>query len=213
MRMNKLSSLLFIVLFSVQSFAQPKGYNAVKNVQDFQAAMAKANASLQTIASDFNQVKNLSLLSDKIKSKGKFYFKKEDKVRIEYTAPYTYLLVMNGGQVMVKDEQKTSKINAKGNKAMQSVNRIMIDCMRGTVFANPDFKASVFENAGNYMLALAPITAEMKKMFSRIDVYLDKKSFEVNRLTMAEQGGDFTDMNFTNTQRNTAVNEGLFKVK
>lgn len=211
--MNKIGSLLFLVLITTTSFAQPKGFTSVKNVQLFQATMAKANASLQTIVSDFNQIKNLSLLSDKIKSKGKFYFKKEDKVRIEYTSPYTYLLVMNSGKVMVKDEQKTSKINANGNKALQSVNRIMIDCMRGTVLSNPDFKATVFENGNNYLLALAPVTADMKKMFSRIDVYLDKKSFEVDRLTMTEQGGDFTDMNFTNTQRNTTINEGLFKVR
>lgn len=211
--MNKLLSLLFLLLITGTTWGQPKGYSTVKNMQEFQTAMAKANATLQTIASDFNQIKNLSLLSDKIKSKGKFYFKKEDKVRIEYTSPYTYLLVMNGVQVMVKDEQKTSKINARGNKAMQSVNRIMIDCMRGTVLSNPDFKPAVFENTNSFMLALTPVTPEMKKMFRQIDVYLNKKSFEVTRLTMAEQGGDFTDMNFINTQRNTTVNESLFKVR
>ena len=96
--------------------------------------------------------RNLSLLSEKIKSKGKFYFKKEDKVRIEYTAPYAYLVVMNGGQLTIKDEQKTSKINTKNSKLMQSVNRIIIDCMRGTVFQNSDFKVSAYENGQNYLI-------------------------------------------------------------
>lgn len=211
--MNKLLGVLSCLLISGSLYAQPKGFTAVKNVQDFQAQLSKSNAAVQTITSDFTQVKNLALLADKIKSKGRFYFKKEDKVRIEYTQPYTYLLVMNGGQVLVKDEQKTSKINARNNKTMQSVNRIMIDCMRGTVFSNPDFKVNAYENGGSYLLSLIPATDAMKKMFRQIDVYLSKKNFDVDRLTMTELGGDFTDMDFSNTQHNTALNEGLFKVR
>lgn len=194
-------------------FGQAKGYQPVKNVVAFQQALTKSNTTIQTIASDFVQVKNLSMLADKIKSKGKFYFKKEDKVRIEYTSPFSYLLVMNAGQVMVKDEQRTSKINTKNSQAMQSVNRIMIDCMRGTVFQNPDFKVAAYENGSTYQLAMVPATESMKKMFKQIDVFMDKKNFDVDRLTMTELGGDYTDMDFTNTQHNVSLNETLFKVK
>lgn len=193
--------------------AQPKGYTPVKNVTQFQQSLSKSNEAIQTISSDFVQVKNLSLLSEKIKSKGKFYFKKEDKVRIEYTSPYSYLMVMNGGQMMVKDEQKTSKINTKNSKTMQSVNRIMIDCMRGTVFQNPDFKVMAYESSNGYLLSLVPATDAMKKMFKQIDVYMDRKNFDVDRLTLTEVGGDYTDMDFVNTQHNAALNETLFKVK
>ena len=153
------------------------------------------------------------MLSDKIKSKGKFYFKKEDKVRIEYTSPYYYLLIMNGGQLIVKDDQKTSKINTRNSRTMQSVNRIIIDCMRGTVFQNPDFKVSAYENGQSYLLSLVPANEGMKQLFKQIDVYLAKNSFDVHRLTMTEQGGDYTDMDFTNTQHNIALNESLFKAK
>jgi outer membrane lipoprotein-sorting protein len=213
MPMRSFSLFIVSVLLSSVAFAQPKGFQPVKNVQEFQATLSKSNASVNTISSDFSQTKNLALLADKIKSKGKFFFKKEDKVRIEYTSPYTYLLVMNGGQIAVKDEQKTSKINTKNSKTMQSVNRIMIDCMRGTVLNNPDFKASVFENGNNYLLSLAPVNESMKKMFKSIDVYLSKKNFDVDRLVMMEQGGDFTDMDFSHTQHNIALNDALFKVK
>ncbi|MBS1589411.1 MAG: outer-membrane lipoprotein carrier protein LolA, partial [Bacteroidetes bacterium] len=137
MRIHKyfFTPLLFITSLSI---AQPKGFSSVKNVQEFQTSLSKSNSQINTISSDFAQTKNMTLLSEKVKSKGKFFFKKEDKVRIEYTAPYKYLLVMNGGNVLVRDEEKTSKINTKSSKTMQSVNRIMIDCMRGTVLNNPD---------------------------------------------------------------------------
>lgn len=205
--------LAVLVLNSLGVCGQPKGFQPVKNVQEFQTALAKANASVQTISSDFTQVKNMALLEDKIRSKGKFYFKKEDKVRIEYTSPYSYLLVMNGGQIMVRDEQKTSKVNTRNSKTMQSVNRIMIDCMRGTVLNNPDFKATVYEGQNNYLLSLTPATEAMKKMFKSVDVYLARKNFDVDRLSMIEVGGDFTEMDFSNTQHNTALNDAIFKTR
>jgi len=205
--------LLCCCFAAIQLSAQPKGYSSVKNINAFQQSLAQANNVKQTIQSDFIQVKHLSLLADKIKSKGKFYFKKEDKVRIEYVDPYYYLLVMNGGQIMVKDEQKSNKVNTRNSKTMQSVNRIMIDCMRGTVFQNPDFKVSAYENTSGYLLSLVPTNDAMKKMFKQIDVYMDKKNFDVSRLTMTETGGDYTDMDFMNTQHNVALNEAIFKVK
>jgi len=211
--MNKILSFLFASLLSMGCFAQPVGFSKVKDAAVFQTSLGKANNVVRTISSDFSQTKNMALLSEKIKSKGKFYFMKEDKVRIEYTSPYSYLLIMNHGQIMVKDEQKTSKINTKNSKTLQSVNRIMMDCMRGTVLSNPDFNATVFENGTQYLVMLSPKTDAMKKMFQSIDVYLSKKAFDVNKLSFKENGGDLTEMNFTNTQHNIALNENLFKVK
>ena len=213
MRMPRVAWLLVCLFISSFIQAQPKGFQPLKDVTGFQQSLSRSNASRQTISSDFTQVKNLSMLAEKIKSKGNFYFKKEDKVRIEYTSPFSYLLVMNGGQLLVKDEQKTSKINTKNSKTMQSVNRIMVDCMRGTVLQNTDFMTSVYENSNSYLLSLTPATAAMKKIFSQIDVYMNKKSLEVDRLTMTETGGDYTNMDFTNTQHNQPLNEALFKVK
>ena len=200
-------------IIGLGAYAQPKGFTTVKNLGAFQQSLSKTSAAVQTIQSDFSQVKNLFLLSDKIKSKGKFYFKKEDKVRIEYTTPFTYLLVMNAGQILVKDEQKTNKVNTRNSKTMQSVNRVMVDCMRGTVLSNPDFKTTVYENGQSYLLSMVPATEGMKKMFRQIDVYMNKSNYDVHRLSMVEQGGDYTDMDFTNPKHNLPLNDALFKVK
>ncbi len=213
MRMRSASMLLFSLILSGAAFAQPKGYKAIANVAAFQQTLARSTSSLQSLQSDFVQTKHLSMLAEKISSKGKFYYRKEDKLRIEYTSPFQYLLVMNGGQVLVKDEQKTSRINARSSRTLQSVNRIMLDCMRGSVFSNPDFKVSVFERGDGYLLALAPASESMKKMFRGIDVYLMKSSLDVDRLTMTEAGGDYTDMDFTNSRHNLPLNDALFQVR
>jgi len=179
----------------------------------FRQSFAKATQQVQTIESEFTQVKELSMLAEKVNSKGKFYYKKDSKVRIEYTQPYFYLMVMNDGQVMVKDDQKKNTINAKNNKMMQSVNQVMLDCVRGTAFQNKDLQSTVYESSREYLLDLKPVNAALKNMMSAIQVYMDKNSFEVTRLVMAEKGGDKTTMTFLNRHNNKPLSDALFVVK
>lgn len=207
------TAIIVFLLISLSAAAQPAGFKKLEDVSSFKTSLAKANANLQDISSDFKQVKNLSLLAEKIQSKGKFYFMKEDKVRIQYTEPYTYLMVMNGTRMLVKDEQKTNKINTGNSKMMQSVNRVMVDCMRGTVMSNPDFKVSAYHNGKQYLLSMIPASPEMKKMFEQVDVYMNKTGFDVEKLVLTEKGGDYTSMDFYNTKHNSSLNEVLFKVK
>ena len=211
--MRSAAFTLLLLASSFTSFSQQAGFKKLDDVNSFRTAQAKANAAVNNITSDFKQVKNMSLLAEKIQSKGKFYFMKNDKLRIEYTEPYKYLVIMNGTRMLVKDEEKTNKINAGNSKMMQSVNRIMVDCMRGTVLSNPDFKVATYHNGKQYLLAMAPVSAEMRNLFDRIDVYIDKTTLNVDKLVMNEIGGDYTSMDFFNTRHNSSINETLFKVK
>lgn len=206
-------SVVILLFLSFAAVAQPKGYTKLSNSSSFQAELKATNVKVKNIKSSFKQIKNLSLLEEKIESKGVFYYEKQDKVRIEYTTPYQYLMIINNGKMLVKDEQKTSKINARGSKMMQSINRIMIDCMQGSVFENADFKVEAYTSTKDYLLLLNPTDATMKKMFSRIEVYMDKSNLDVAKLIMVEKGGDYTAMSFSNTKHNTSLNESLFKVK
>lgn len=205
--------LVFALLITVASAAQPAGYKQYPNTEELQSKLATSNKSLVDISSSFKQVKHMSLLEEELQSSGKFYFKKNFKVRIEYTEPFHYLMVMNSGKMMVKDEQKSSTINTGNSKMMQSVNRIIVDCMSGNVFTNPDFKVKGYSNASKYLISLSPVSSEMKKMFDKIDVYLNKSDLKVTSMVMTEKGGDYTSMNFYNIKHNNSLNESLFKVK
>lgn len=204
---------VFILLFSISAFAQPAGYELVKDNANVKSALTLANKNIKNISCDFKQVKKMTLLEDKITSKGNFYFAKEFKVRIQYTHPYSYLLVMNGNKMLVKDEEKTNKINTGSSKMLQSVNRLMADCIQGTVFNNTDFNVSVYKADNVYLLWMLPITADLKKLFNTVEVYLDSKTMNVNKLVMTEEGGDYTSMEFFNIKHNETLSEALFSVK
>src|SRR4051812_43790021 len=88
--------LITALLMAGQSFAQYPGYKAVTDLEGFKKQFTAGSEKVQTVASQFTQEKTLVALTEKITSHGKFWFKRSNKVRIEYIKPFTYLMVMNG---------------------------------------------------------------------------------------------------------------------
>lgn len=211
--MRKLIILAFVVLLGLPAMAQYPGYTAVPDFGKFKEQFAAATQKTNSIKSNFVQEKNLAMLSEKITSKGKFWFRKESQVRMEYTQPYQYLMIINKDKVYVKDGQKENKVSTKSNKLFQQINRIMIDCMQGTALNNPDFKTKVFESKAAYMVELTPINRNMKDLFKTVNLVVDKKDYGVSSIEMHEPSGDETIIRFANKELNTQLPDALFDIR
>ena len=108
--------LTFYTLVSVLMVtAQHKGFQPVADMNGFRNAFSTASSAIHSITSNFTQEKNLSLLSEKITSKGKFWFRKENLVRMEYQQPFKYLMIINGNNVYIKDGQQENRIIEKNS--------------------------------------------------------------------------------------------------
>lgn len=204
--------ILLGCVVSLQIQAQ-SGFKPVGDMAPLKQQFAKAAQSTQSIQCDFVQEKNLSMLSDKIVSKGKFWFKKDNKVRMEYLQPSYYLLVINGKDIRIKDAQKENKVSGKNNKLFEQINKITVDCVRGTVLDNADFSTKAAENAQYYRLELTPVNKVMKEYFQTIVLLVDKQDYSVSKITMAELSGDDTTISFLHKQLNTNIPDAVFSAK
>lgn len=212
MKKNTVAILCCLLLISSQGLLFGQAFKPMSNTTDL-AEKLKSNArTVKSISSDFLQEKNMKMLQDKVNSEGKFYFLQPDKIRIEYTSPFQYLLIMAGGNVVIKDGKKTTRMNIRNNKAMQSVNQVLMDCMRGSVFSNPDFNSKSWTSATQYRINLIPKSADLKQYLTDIDIYINKSDFNVTKLIMNEPNGDHTDMMFSHTKNNISLSDALFKV-
>ena len=211
MRKLVLIGVLWVAAMAAQ--AQYPGYKLLTDASAFQAQFAAASQKTNTIKSDFIQEKNLSLLADKIVSKGKFWFRKENAVRMEYIQPFQYLMVINGNNVYIKDSQKENKISAKSNKLFQQINKIMIDCVNGGALQGGDFKVRIFEGSTAYLAELSPVDKNMKTFFSHVNMIIEKKDYAVSRIEMHEPSGDDTSISFVNRQFNTPLADALFAIR
>ncbi|CAL1520054.1 Outer-membrane lipoprotein carrier protein [Chitinophaga sp. MM2321] len=199
-------------VMSLQMQAQT-GFKPVADLGPVKQQFTKAAQQTQSIQCDFIQEKNLSMLSDKIVSKGKFWFKKDNKVRMEYQQPSYYLLIINGKDIKIRDAQKESKVSGKNNKLFEQINKITVDCVRGTVLDNTDFSTRISENAQYYRLEMVPVDKAMKAYFKTIVLLVDKQDYSVSKITMEELSGDDTTISFLRKQLNINIPDAVFVAK
>ena len=206
----KLVLLLLSAIGGVQ--AQYPGFKPVADMNKFSQLFTTAARNTQSIKSDFVQEKNLSMLSEKIVSKGKFWFKKNNQVRMEYTQPFQYLMIINQNNVYIRDGQKENKISTRSNKLFQQINKIIIDCIQGSVLNNPEYKTAVFENNQAFLIELKPSAKALKEFFKNINILVSKKDYSVTTLELHEQTGDKTVITYTNKELNTTLADALFAI-
>lgn len=213
--MNKLIVTLFFVsaiIFSVS--AQPKGFVKMKNVAAFSKKMAAEADKTITINSDFIQKKFLSFMESEIVSEGKFKYKKGNKLRWEYTEPYSYIIVLAQETVLIKEEgKKTKKYDMSANKTFQRINELMVNSVRGTVLENDEFDVSYYENSKQNLLHLLPKSKEMKGMLDNVYIYFNKSDNQVSAIKMTENSGDYTQITFKNRKLNEKLSDDNFVLR
>jgi outer membrane lipoprotein-sorting protein len=202
---------LIILLFPVLGFSQ--AFKAVKDTTALKQKIESMSKTTTSIEADFIQEKNLSMLSEKITSKGHFVFKKENLLRWEYASPSKYLIVINKDKIIIKDEKKTTKYDMNSNKVFKEINDIMLSCVQGTIFKSNKFKTSYFESDKGYKLELIPQVKNMKETFKKINLYFDKTVTSVSKMEMVESNEDITSLDFTNKKLNGPIAETIFTVK
>jgi outer membrane lipoprotein-sorting protein len=210
--MLKYLFVFFVLLFSATVYGQYPGFKALNDAANFKTQFAAASQKINTIKSDFIQEKNLSVLTDKITSKGKFWFKKDNLVRMEYTQPFSYLMIINGTNIYVKDSQKENKVSTKSNKLFQQINKIMVDCVKGEALNSSDFTVKLFEGNTQYLAELTPVNKNMQALFKNINIIVEKKDFGVSKIEMHEPSGDNTIISFINRELNTTLADALFTI-
>lgn len=192
--------------------AQYAGYTLLADPGPFKTQFAAAAQKNTSLRSDFVQEKNLSVLSEKIVSHGKFCFRRPDNVRMEYTQPFQYLMILANNHVYIRDGQKENSMSTRSSKLFSQINQLVVDCVRGTALNNPDFTVRVFEGGQTYLLELTPVGKTLKDLFQTVTVVLDKRDFTASRIRMLEPSGDNTVITFSNRELNVPLSDALFSL-
>ena len=210
--MIKSLSLISLVFCFLHSKGQYPGYALLNHPETFKKSFAQATAANESIQSDFKQEKSLTMLSENINSTGKFWYRKNDKLRMEYIQPYSYLMILNGGKIFIKEGQKENKVSANSNKLFQQVNRILIDCVAGSMLDNPDFQSRIFESNGFFLVELKPEAKNLKELYKNINIVIDKKDYTATAIEMFELSGDKTIIRFQNKELNAHIPDSVFNI-
>lgn len=200
---------LQLTLVSIaQDFTVVKDFEFVK--EKIQAVSQNANS----LSSEFVQEKHISFLEDVHSSSGIFKYEKEDKLRWEYKAPYSYIVILKDGKLLIDDEGKKNKLDIAQNIMFKKISKMISKAMSGDVLEEQkDFDPIVEENDKSYKVTLTPQQKKIQNYLESIEVYFDKVSYLVQSVVMREGEDDFTKISFTNMELNGTVTEEDFSIK
>lgn len=202
----------FFFLTSVQMKAQELR-PVSQEVRNKMVQQITASASdIRSISCDFEQVKSLTLLEDRLVSEGKMYYK-PDRLCWEYLRPYKYSFIMNGSKVTLVSETRTDVIDAGSNRLFQEITKVIMGSLTGDFFAeNPLFEVQLFEKGKLWVACLTPTDRDMRQIFEKISLFYDPDSSVVKHIEMEESSGDKTMIELKNVRLNAQIDEKIFTV-
>ena len=183
--------------------------NEAKVKQQINAVASK----MKTMQCDFVQTKYLKMLNDKMVSRGKMYYQQSNKLRWEYTYPYTYTFVLNGSRVLISKGKRNDVINVNQSKFFKEIARIMMNSVVGKCLTDSkDFKVSLTGASAEYVATLYPQQTQMKQMFQNIILHFNKQNSTVSKVELIEKKGDRTIIELKNVKSNAPINAKVFGI-
>lgn len=170
-------------------------------------------SKMKTMQCDFVQTKYLKMLNDKMVSRGKMYYQQSNKLRWEYTYPYTYTFVLNGSRVLISKGKRNDVINVNQSKFFKEIARIMMNSVVGKCLTDSkDFKVSLTGASAEYVATLYPQQKQMKQMFQKIILHFNKQNSTVSKVELIEKKGDRTIIELKNVKSNAPINAKVFGI-
>ena len=204
--MRKIVGLICMIMIPFLCFSQNADQQIINKINT-------AASKLTTMQCDFVQVKTVKLLNDKITSKGKMYYSQPNKLRWEYTSPYTYTFILSGNQVSLKKNGKSNVIDVNQNKMFREIVNIMMNSVVGKCLSDKkSFKTSIKDSSSEWIATLTPQSKELKQMFTKIVLHFNKQQSVIVKVDMFEKNGDTTTISLENIVKNKSINEKVYSI-
>ncbi len=208
----KLFLLTLTLICSLTTFSQGLG-TKIDPSQGFSEKLKVAGEKTQSIACNFTQIKSLAVLTKPNLSAGKFYFKKEQNICLEYALPKGNLIVMSNGKFKIVSDGKKTVLDMKSNPMMRQMGSMLSACMTGDLqLFGSDSKTEYFETPTTYTVVISPNSKKVKKYLQNIVLIFDKNDMTLQSMTMQENATDYTKYEFSDKKINTTIEVEKFNI-
>ena len=210
--MKKVLSILYTLSLSFAIFAQEM--QPIVNVDDFEKNLKESAEKIQSVESNFRQEKFMKVFSEKMISTGMFYYRKPNKISLQYDKPMQYAVTINGDRLQTVSAGKKTTVNLGSNKMMTQMKGLIEASMIGNISAlDREYDLQYFQSDSEYFVKISPTSKAVKAYIKEIGITFDRQTMGVKRLRMTENNDDYTDYIFTNPQYNTLPSDEKFSIR
>lgn len=187
--MKKLYLIGFLLLTSIFSFAQSN--------DEIMEMLTRQAASMQCMNCRFTQQKTMAMLAEPTVSEGLMNYNSPDKMRWEYTSPYSFALLVDGEKITKITDGNEEVLDAKSGRMYQGIVSIIMSSATGQkLFDKSMFDVAITDDGEFWKAEMKPKKHNMKRMFSMLTFYFAKSTNIINKVKMTEAGGDVTTIQF-----------------
>ena len=159
-------------------------------------------------SADLYQEKKLSLLKEKIVSRGRIRFKKPDKVSIEFFHPESSQMVFDGKTAILyyKEEKLAERYALRSNPIAE----------RYLLFSKDPFQEKLAawkileDRESSLVMEIIPKVKD--PLFVKTRLRISKKDWMVLGMEMIEKNGDTTSIRYSNMKVNTGLTDSDFEI-
>jgi outer membrane lipoprotein carrier protein len=197
-----------LILISLLLIPLPVKGAAPMGVDEVVKRLKEVQEKTKDFSADLYQEKKLSLLREKIISRGNIRFKKPDKVSIEFFHPETSQMVFDGKTVLLyfKEEKLAERYSVRSNPIAE----------RYLLFSKDPFQEKlaewkIIEDRDSFLVM--EIYPKVKDpLFVKTRLWVSKKSWMVIGMEMIEKNGDTTSIRYSNMKVNTGLKDSDFEI-
>ena len=187
--MKKLYLIVILTLTSIFCFAQSE--------EEVMNMLTQTAASMQCMNCRFTQQKIMAMLEQPTVAEGLMSYNSPDKMRWEYTSPYSFALLVDGEKITKITDGNEEVLDTKSGRMYQGIVNIIMSSATGKkLFDKSMFDVVITDDGEFWKAEMKPKKNNMKRMFSMLIFYFGKDNNIINKVEMFESGGDVTTIQF-----------------
>lgn len=203
--------VLFILFLFFSFITTAQDFKSVANNSTIKSSIEKKHKETTSIIAEFSEKVMSDMFKEPQLGNGKFYFKKDKKVRWDKTSS-KQLILINGETVKMYENGKAIN-NPTNQKVAQQIQNMMISMLSGDFLNEKDFSITYQENTKQYKLILSPKNPRLAKYMSKIELLFSKSSLLMDEMTMIEKGNQKIIYTFKNIQTNQVIDDTKFTIQ
>src|SRR4030043_2206102 len=201
----------FILLIFVFSFFLPFASTEAQTltVDEVVQRIRESREKTKDFSADLLQEKKISLLKEKVISKGKIRFKKPDKISIEFFHPETSQMVYDGKTFLLyfKEEKMAERYQVQGNPVVEKY----------LLFSKDPFQEKlaqwrIVEDRESF-LVMEILPKVKDPLFVKTRMWISKKNWIITGMEMVEKNGDTTTLRYSNMRVDMGLADSDFEIR
>ena len=179
-----------------------------RRVDEVVQHLREVREQTKDFSADLLQEKKISLLKEKVVSKGRIRFKRPDHFFIEFFHPESSQMAFDGKTLLLyfKEEKMAERYRVQGNPMVEKY----------LLFSKDPFQEKLAEwkivEDRESALVMEILPRGKEAFFVKTRLWISKKDWMVVGMEMVERNGDTTSLRYLNIKMNTGLSDSDFQI-